>query len=62
MAHKYALEFLHKFKSTAKVDRAVLVEVARTALRTKLHGKLADHITECVVDAVSFQWSWIVRL
>ncbi|VDN51897.1 unnamed protein product [Dracunculus medinensis] len=26
--------------------------VARTALRTKLNQKLADHITECVVDAV----------
>ena len=30
----------------------MLVDVARTSLRTKLHHKLADHITDCLVDAV----------
>lgn len=30
----------------------VYLQVARTALRTKLHEKLADHVSECIVDAV----------
>lgn len=30
----------------------MLTEVARTSLRSKLDEKLADHITECVVNAV----------
>ncbi|CAB3401404.1 unnamed protein product [Caenorhabditis bovis] len=51
-ANDKTLELLEKFKKSVNVDRAVLIEVARTALRTKLHQKLADHITECVVDAV----------
>ena len=34
------------------ISRETLIDVARTSLRTKLHQKLADHITECVVDAV----------
>lgn len=51
-ANAKTLEFLEKFKKTAPVERDLLVEVCRTALRTKLHQKLADHITECVVDAV----------
>lgn len=34
------------------MERDLLIEVARTSLRTKLELKLADHITECVVDAV----------
>ncbi|UMM22154.1 hypothetical protein L5515_003514 [Caenorhabditis briggsae] len=51
-ANAKTLEFLEKFKKEAPVERDLLVEVCRTALRTKLHQKLADHITECVVDAV----------
>ncbi|PIC42161.1 hypothetical protein B9Z55_009326 [Caenorhabditis nigoni] len=51
-ANTKTLEFLEKFKKEAPVERDLLVEVCRTALRTKLHQKLADHITECVVDAV----------
>lgn len=35
------------------VDRNILIEVARTSLRTKLHHKLADHITELVLYLVS---------
>lgn len=46
------LELLEKFKQEVPIDRNTLIEVARTSLRTKLHHKLADHITECVVDAV----------
>lgn len=51
-ANLKTLELLEKFKQTPKIDRHLLVEVARTSLRTKLHQKLADHLTECVVDAV----------
>ncbi|CAG9532380.1 unnamed protein product [Cercopithifilaria johnstoni] len=51
-ASKKTLEFLEYFKQTPKIDRGLLIEVARTSLRTKLNQKLADHITECVVDAV----------
>jgi T-complex protein 1 subunit zeta len=52
LAHEHLSKFIEKFKVSKPVDRALLIEVAQTALRTKLHSKLADHITECVVDAV----------
>uniref|UniRef100_A0A915EQY6 Uncharacterized protein n=1 Tax=Ditylenchus dipsaci TaxID=166011 RepID=A0A915EQY6_9BILA len=52
LAYKHSLELLDKFKKKALIDRDLLIEVAQTSLRTKLHQKLADHITECVVDAV----------
>lgn len=34
------------------MDRDLLLDVVRTALRTKLNAELADHLTECVVDAI----------
>jgi len=34
------------------VDRELLISIARTALRTKVHRELADILTEIVVDAV----------
>jgi T-complex protein 1 subunit zeta len=34
------------------IDREVLVSVARTSLRTKVHRSLADSLTEAVVDSV----------
>lgn len=46
------VKLLHEIKQTTPIDRNLLIEVERTALRTKLDQKLADHITECVVDAV----------
>lgn len=52
IAYEKSLEFLKNFKKTTAIERDLLIEVARTALRTKLELKLADHITECVVDAV----------
>lgn len=52
LAHERVMKFIDSFKVTKPVDRALLIEVAQTALRTKLDQKLADHITECVVDAV----------
>ncbi|KAJ1674959.1 T-complex protein 1 subunit zeta, partial [Spiromyces aspiralis] len=47
-----ALKFLEEFKTELKLDRDILVSVARTALRTKLNAELADQITEAIVDAV----------
>ncbi|KAI9318918.1 T-complex protein 1 zeta subunit [Dichotomocladium elegans] len=52
-AKKEALQFLETFKSPkAEIDRELLVSVARTSLRTKVHRSLADTLTEAVVDAV----------
>ncbi|ORZ38782.1 T-complex protein 1 zeta subunit [Catenaria anguillulae PL171] len=52
LAKKESLQFLESFKVQRKMDRALLCDVARTALRTKLHADLADTLTEAVVDAV----------
>lgn len=52
IAYDELIKLLHEFKRTLTIDRNLLIEVARTALRTKLDQKLADHITECIVDAV----------
>lgn len=38
--------------SDAIPDREILCQVARTALRSKLHAEMADHLTEICVDAV----------
>jgi len=53
-ARDETLKFLEEFKTEVKgeVDRATMVQVARTSLRTKVHRELADHLTEIVVDAV----------
>jgi len=48
-----ALKFLDTFKvKKDTLDRELLVSVARTSLRSKLHQQLADHLTEIVTDAV----------
>ncbi|CAO3590463.1 unnamed protein product [Absidia cylindrospora] len=53
IAKKESLQFLEKIKTEqATVDRELLVSVARTSLRTKVHRALADTLTEAVVDAV----------
>ncbi|ORZ02378.1 T-complex protein 1 zeta subunit [Syncephalastrum racemosum] len=53
IAKKESLKFLEEFKtSKAEIDRELLVSVARTSLRTKVHRVLADTLTEAVVDAV----------
>lgn len=52
IAYKKVLELLNNFKRSVPINRDLLIEVASTSLHTKLHPKLADHITECVVDAV----------
>ena len=52
VARKEALEFLEHFKVKAPLDRELLFNVAKTALRTKLRPELADHLTDAVVDAI----------
>ncbi|CAG8537550.1 3149_t:CDS:10 [Acaulospora morrowiae] len=52
LARKEALEFLDKFKIERAIDRELLINVARSSLRTKVHAALADSLTEAVVDAV----------
>jgi len=48
-----ALEFLEKFKvKKDTLNRELLLNVARTSLRTKVHQKLADSLTEIVTDAI----------
>jgi T-complex protein 1 subunit zeta len=43
---------LDEFKTQITIDRELLISVARTSLRTKVHRALADTLTEAVVDAV----------
>lgn len=55
LAREHTLKFLDEYKTSlpdGPLDRETLVSVARTALRTKLHEELADHLTEIVVSAV----------
>lgn len=53
LAKARALEFLEKSKiSRDTTDRSLLIDVARTALRTKLNTELADLLTEIIVDGV----------
>lgn len=53
LAREETLRFLDTYKTPlTTIDRDMLVQVARTALRTKLHEELADHMTEIVVSAV----------
>jgi len=56
LAKDHAIEFLDKFKIAAPEvgkDREMLINVARTSLRTKLDNDLADQLCEIVVDAIS---------
>jgi len=52
LAKQKALEVLETVKVASKPERDLLVQVARSSLRTKLTTDLADHLTEIVVDAV----------
>lgn len=52
IAKALTIHFLDSFKQTVVPDRELLISVARTALRTKVHRELADCLTEVVVDAV----------
>uniref|UniRef100_A0A8D2CX48 T-complex protein 1 subunit zeta n=1 Tax=Sciurus vulgaris TaxID=55149 RepID=A0A8D2CX48_SCIVU len=47
-----ALEVLEEVKVIKEMKREILLDVARTSLRTKVHAELADVLTEAVVDSV----------
>lgn len=51
LAKKKALEVLDAM-AIKKNSRDDLIQVARTSLRTKVKGQVADLLTECIVDAV----------
>merc|ERR1712166_904898 len=46
------LKFVEDFKIKKEVTRELLLEVASTALNTKIHPNLANPLTEVIVDAV----------
>jgi len=52
IAKKESLEFLETFKVKKEIDRDVLVNVARTSLKTKVRPELAEALVPAVVDAV----------
>jgi len=52
IAKDKCLEVLNAIKVTKTMDRSLLLCVSKTALRTKLSADLADHLAECIVDAV----------
>lgn len=62
LAREEALRFIDTYKTPVVFDegdekdggmnRDLLINVARTSLRTKLHQEMADHLSEIVVDAV----------
>lgn len=49
LAKQKALEVLESVKVASKADRELLVQVARSSLRTKLTPDLADHLTEVII-------------
>ena len=56
LAREETLRFLDSYKTNLtdeQLTRALTIEVARTALRTKLNEELADHMTTIIVDAVT---------
>lgn len=54
LAKEEALRFLDSFKyAPEKIDRELLVGLARTSLRTKIQAETADSLSEIVVDAVN---------
>ncbi len=52
-ARKKTIEYLNRSKiAKPNMDKAVLLDVARSSLRTKVEQELADHLAEICVDAV----------
>jgi T-complex protein 1 subunit zeta len=45
-------QVLEEVKVKVDMDRETLINVARTSLGTKVNAKLADMLTEAVVDSV----------
>ena len=52
LSSKKALEILEELAISTENNKEMLMNVARTALRTKLKPALADKMTEIIVDAV----------
>ena len=52
LAKAKALEILEAYKIPVESKKDILLNVARTSLRTKVHQQLADLLTEVCVDAV----------
>lgn len=52
LARVFVLEQLKQFKHTPTIDTALLQQVARTSLRSKLHPELANQLVEIVVEAI----------
>ncbi|TPX49781.1 hypothetical protein SeMB42_g02474 [Synchytrium endobioticum] len=52
LAKTESLKFLESFKMEKQMDREMLINVARSSLRTKVRPELADTLTGAVVDAV----------
>jgi T-complex protein 1 subunit zeta len=52
LAREHCLKFLDTFRITPKIDKRLLLDVAKGSLSTKLHPDLANHLVEIVVDAV----------
>ncbi|GKZ23140.1 T-complex protein 1 subunit zeta [Aspergillus brasiliensis] len=52
IAKNESLKFLEQFKLDRKIDRELLLSVARTSLSTKLNSALAEKLTPDIVDSV----------
>ncbi|EEB07291.1 chaperonin-containing T-complex zeta subunit Cct6 [Schizosaccharomyces japonicus yFS275] len=52
LAKAEALKFLDEFKTTAEIDREVLLSVAKTSLGTKVSADLVEILSPAVADAV----------
>jgi T-complex protein 1 subunit zeta len=53
LAREHAIQFLESYRTAVgEPSRDLLIQVARTSLRTKVHAALADLLTEIVTDAV----------
>lgn len=52
LARVKALGILDSLKINGEPSRELLIDVARTSLRTKIHPSVADKLTEICVDAV----------
>jgi T-complex protein 1 subunit zeta len=53
LAREYCLKFLEEFKVVPKeFDKRLLLDVAKTALSTKVHPEMANLLHEIVVDAI----------
>lgn len=52
LAKSRAIDFLDTFKKPVEPTREILLDVAKTSLRTKVHQDLGDHLAPAIVDGV----------